>query len=375
MNKIIQISCHVWNTSETHWSSSHAKRTSKPCFVPKFGMNFFDTENFTNLTVPATIASTKSSSCYHLPNPEFDEAYQRWTTNLVTAAVNAVLSPFAVVANFLITFVIYRKAGLQTPSNLLLGSLAISDILVGFLVQPSYVAYRLVENQNGFVPCAIRMLFSIGFYTCYGVSFMTLCTISCERLMALLYHLRYHNIVNRQRVMKTVLFIWLVNIMLKLLQWAHNHIFRGIHLSLWLASLFIAVATQCRILSIVRHHQRQIQQLHSMSSTRQMQIKLAINIASIIAIYCAFNLPVLVIITSHQIVQRHMESYNVYSWAETVAFMTSTVNPLVCFWRVKTIRNAITEFLPRLRTKEKKVRELPFDNHVVLVKFRHITPP
>ena len=375
MNKIIQISCHVWNTSETHWSSSHAKLTSKPCFVPKFGMNFLDTENFTNLTVPATIASTKSSSCYHLPNPEFGEAYQRWTTNLVTAAVNAVLSPFAVVANFLITFVIYRKAGLQTPSNLLLGSLAVSDILVGFLVQLSYVAYRLVENQNGFVPCAIRMLFSIGFYTCYGVSFMTLCTISCERLMALRYHLRYRNIVNRQRVMKTVLFIWLVNILLKLLQWAHNHTFRGIHLSLWLASLFIAVATQCRILSIVRHHQRQIQQLNSMSSTRQMQIKLAINIASIIAIYCAFNLPVLVITTSHQIVQRHMESYNVYSWAETVAFMTSTVNPLVCFWRVKTIRNAITEFLPRLRTKEKKVRELPFDNHVVLVKFRHITPP
>ena len=276
---------------------------------------------------------------------------------------------------FLITFVIYRKVGLQTPSNLLLGSLAVSDILVGLLVQPGYVAYRLVENRNGFVPCAIRMLFSIGFYNCYGVSFMTLCTISCERLIALLYHLRYRSIVNRQRVLKTVLFIWVVNILLKLLQWAHNHTFRGIHLSLWLASLFIAVATQCRIFYIIRHHQRQIQQLHSMTSTRQMQIKLAINVASIIAIYCAFNLPVLVITTSDQIVQRHIESYNVYSWAETTAFMTSTVNPLVCFWRVKTIRNAIIEFLPRLRRKKKKLRELPFDNHVVLVRFRHITPP
>ena len=345
--------------SDTHESSSDAKPTSKPCFLHKFGMNFVDTE----------------SSCYHLLDPEFDEAYQRWTTNLVTAVVNAVLSPFAVVANIFITFVIYRKTGLQTPSNLLLGGLAVSDTLVGLLVQPSYVAYRLLENQNGFVPCAIRMLFSKAFYTCYGVSFMMLCTISCDRLIALLYHLRYRSIVNRQRVLKTVLCVWLVNILLKLLQWANNFIFRGIHLSLWLASLFIAVATQCRILPIIRHHQRQIQQLHSMSASRQMQIKLAINIASIIAIYCALNLPVLVIATSHEIVKSHIESYNVYSWAETVAFMTSTVNPLVCFWRVKTIRNAIKEFLPRLRTKEKKFGELPSNNHVVLVRFRHITPP
>ena len=329
--------------------------------------------NFTHLAVTATSAT--SASCYHLLNPEFDKAYQRWTTNLVTGVVNAVLSPFAVVANFFITFVIYRKAALQTPSNLLLGGLAISDILVGLVVQPSYVAYRLVENRNGFVTCAIRMMLSMGFYTCYGVSFMTLCAISCERLIALLYHLRYNNIVNRRRVLKTVLFIWLVNILLKFLQWADNHTFRGIHLSLWLASLFIAVATQCRTVSIIRHHQRQIRQLHCMSSTRQMQIKLAINIASIIAIYCAFNLPVLVIKTSHQIVKRHIESYNVYSWAETLAFTTSTVNPLVCYWRVKTIRNAIREFLPRLKTKEKRLRELPFDNHVALVRFRHITPP
>ena len=335
-------------------------------------MTFFDTENF---TVPATSDSSSSSICHHLLDPEFDEAYQRRTTNLVTAVVNGILSPFAVVANFFITFVIYRKTGLQTPSNLLLGGLAVSDILVGLLVQPSYVAYRLLENQNGFVPCAIRMLFSIGFYTCYGVSFMTLCTISCDRLIALLYHLRYRSIVNRQRVLKTVLCIWLVNILLTLLQWADNRIFRGSHLGLWLASLFIAAATQCRILFIIRHHQRQIQQLRSMSATRQMQIKLAINIVSIIAIYYAFNLPVLVITTSHEIVKKHIQSYNVYSWVETVAFMTSTVNPLVCYWRVKTIRTAITKVLPRLRKNEKKIGKLPFNNHVALVRFRHITPP
>lgn len=296
----------------------------------------------------------------------------------MTGVVNAVLSPFAVAANLLIVFVIYRKISLQTSSNLLLGCLAVSDFLVGLVVQPSYVAYRLLENQSGFVPCAVRKLFSTGFYVLYGVSFMTLCTISCERLLSLLYHLRYHDIVNHRRVMKTVLFIWLVNILLMFLQWANNHTFRGIHLSLWLVSLLIAASTQCRILPIIWHHQRQIRQFHSKSFARHMQIKLAVNIALIIAIYFAFNLPVLVITISHQIVTGHIESYNFYSWAETVAFVTSSVNPLVCFWRVRTIRSAITGYLPKLgrngETEDKRFRELPNGNEVALVRFLHITP-
>ena len=343
-------------------------------------MSYFDATNFTNPTVTSTasITSSKSSSCFYLPDPKFDDAYQRRTTNLVTGVVNAVLSPFAVAANFLIIFVICRNSSLQTPSNLLLGCLAISDALVGLVVQPSYVAYRLLENQNGFVPCAVRKLFSTGFYVCYGVSFMTLCTISCERLQALLYHLRYHDIVTRKRVIKTVLFIWLVNMLFTFLQWAHNGTFRGIHLSLWLASLITAVATQCRILPIIRRHQRQIRQFRSNSSARHMQIKLAVNIASIIAIYFAFNLPVLVITLSHQIVTGHIESYNFYSWAETAAFVTSSVNPLVCFWRVRSIRNVITGFIPKPRrtglAKDKKLSELPVDSDVALVRFRQITP-
>lgn len=343
-------------------------------------MYFFEAQNLSNLTVPASVGLSRSSGCYHLPNPIFDEVDHRRTTNLVTAVVNAILSPFAVAANFLIIFVICKKTSLHSPSNLLLGCLAISDLLVGVVVQPSYVAYRLLENQHGFVPCSVGMLYSTGFYVCYGVSFMTLCTISCERLLALFYHLRYLTIVCRDRVMKAVLLIWFVNILLTFLQWAHNYTFRAIHLGVWVASLLIAFATQCRILPIIRHHHRQIRQFNPTSlGTRQMQIKLAINIASIIAIYFAFNLPVLIITTSHQIVSGHIESYNFYSWAETVAFINSSVNPLVCMWRVKNIRNAITGLTigtklnrPQVR-KDKTFRDVHIDD-VVLVRFRQITP-
>ena len=67
----------------------------------------------------------------------------RHTTNLVTAIINGLCSPFAVVANFLVVFVIARNGGLHSPSNLLLASLASSDFLVGLLVKPYYIVFRL----------------------------------------------------------------------------------------------------------------------------------------------------------------------------------------------------------------------------------------
>lgn len=43
----------------------------------------------------------------------------------------------------------------------------------------------------------------------------------------------------------------------------------------------------------------------------------------------------------HQIVQGNLSSYNYYSWAETMALLNSSLNPIVCCWRSRNIRKAI----------------------------------
>ena len=333
-------------------------------------MDYFSTTTTATLTV-----SPLGNSCFHLPDAEFDKIEQRRTSNLLTGIINAVLSPFAVTANFLIVFVILT---LQTPSNLLLTCLAISDLLVGLIVQPSFVIFRILENTYGFVPCVVRMIYRMGFFICYGVSFMTLCAISCERLLTLLYSFRFQELVRRERVSKTAVFIWLVNLLFTCLQWANNHIFVGIHLCLWLASLVIAFSAQCKILLISLRHQRQIKRHNpGTSSQRQMQIKLAINLTSIVAIYFALNLPVLIVTKVHQIIFGHIENYNYYSWAETAAFLNSSVNPLVCTWRVKEIRKAIRDIFVKKRKRRRGKRttlgNVSENNNVFLVRFREMT--
>ena len=322
-----------------------------------------------------------------LPDPEFDKVTDRYATNLLTGVVNAVLSPFAVVANFVIVLVITGRASLRTPLNLLLGCLALSDFLVGLVVQPSYVAFRLTENKHMFVPCALRLFYSTGFFMCYGVSLVTLCAISCERYLALCFPLKYPYLIRYSRVMKLLIIIWIVNILLTVLQWVHNEAARGIHLASWLLLLITALVSQLRILPIIRRHQKQIKRLHlsgppcqrSANNLSQMQIKFAANIACIVAVYLAFNLPVLLITAFHQIILIDINTYNLYSWAETMAFLNSSINPIICLWRVRAIRREVRKLIPSGRNDRKVFRylsslEIP-NNDVELVRFRRHRDP
>ena len=289
--------------------------------------------------------------CSHLPDPSFQMASHRYLSNLITGIINAIFAPFAVIANFLVFVAILRSPTLRcTPSCMLIACLALSDFLVGVIVQPAYLAYRLRENQYGYVNCAVRLLYANGFYICYGVSFMSLSTISFERYLALRLHLRYKCLVTVRRVLIFVVFIWFLNVALTSLQWARIiKIARGTSLFFWFMSLFIAGISQFGIHRIVRRHCRDIERHQRLSAGNQnfrIQVRLAVSVAYIVGIYFFFNLPVLVVTTYHQIATGHIDSYDYYSWSETIAFLNSFINPMVCCWRSQDIRKAIKKMLP-----------------------------
>ncbi|XP_031573076.1 melanocyte-stimulating hormone receptor-like [Actinia tenebrosa] len=293
--------------------------------------------------------SGSDEECFFLPDAEFEKIYLRYKSNLITAIINAVFAPVAVAANLVVAFVIFRSPHLRRPSTFLLGCLAICDLLVGLLEQPSYVAFRLLENHINYVPCSIRMLYSTGFYICYGVSFMTLSAISCERFVALALHLRYQELVTTRRVFRIVILIWSTDIVLTALQWAGiNTVIRAIHLVLWCTCLVSSGFIHYRIARIVRRHQKLIKMQQQTTSSRyKRQTKLAMNIAYIVGIYFFFNIPVLFVTIYHQIASGSLSTYDFYSWTETIAFCNSAINPFVCIWRSREIRKAVGVFLKK----------------------------
>ena len=290
--------------------------------------------------------SINGSYCFHLPDPTFHQASQRYTMNLITAIINIVTAPLAVAVNVLVVTAIFSSSRLRTPSNLLIACLALSDVFVGLTAQPGYITYRLMENQRRSVPCFVMVIYGASFYVCFGVSFMTLTAVSYERFVAVRLRVRYSTLFSYSRGLKYMLGIWTLNILLAALQWAKiNQVARGIHLVVWLICLLVAGATQFAVVVIVRRSRRQLQvQLQAAENIqRQREAKLAKSIAFIVAFYLILSFPVLFVTFYHQILSRDLQTYNHYSWTETLAFLNSCSNPVICLWRNKQIRQKVKD--------------------------------
>ena len=297
-----------------------------------------------------TNISTDVPFCYHLPDPTFHQASQRYTTNLVTAIINIVTAPFAVIVNALVVIAIFRCNRLRTPVNLFIACLALSDVFVGLMAQPGYITYRLMENQRHSVPCFVRIIYCAAFYVCFGVSFTTLCAVSCERFVALRLRLSYNTFYSSRRVLKYMRGIWTLNILLASLQWAKiNRAARGTHLILWLILLLVSGATQIRISVIVRQNRRQLQVRLQVAENRQRQreVKLAKSLCVIVGVYLLSNFPVLFMTIYHQILRLDLQTYNHYSWTETLAFLNSLSNPVICLWKNRQIRQKVKDFVKK----------------------------
>ena len=293
-----------------------------------------------------------SSSCFHLPNPNFHQVSQRFIVNLITAIINIATAPVAVTANTLIAMAIFSCSRLRTPSNLLIGCLALSDVLVGLTVQPGYITYRLMENDLRSVPCFVRITYNAAFFICFGVPFMTLSAVSYERFVAVRLRVRYNEFFSSSRVVRYMLGIWLVNLVLTCLTWEKiEKTVRGIHLVLWLICLFLSGATQIGILVIVRRHGKRVQVRFEARKNVQTQLreaKLARSISVIVGIYLILTLPVLFVTLYHQILKLKLQTYNHYSWAETLAFLNSCTNPFICCWRNRQIRQKVKVLLKKI---------------------------
>ena len=287
--------------------------------------------------------------CYHLPDPTFHQATQRYTMNLVTAIINIVTAPFAVTVNSLVAIAIVSCNRLRTPLNLFIACLALSDVFVGLTAQPGYITYRLMEKQRRSFPCFVRIIYCAAFYVCFGVSFLTLCAVSYERFVAVRLRLSYNTFYSSRRVLKYMLGIWTLNILLTSLQWAKiNQAARGTHLILWLILLLVSGATQIHILMIVRQNRRQLQvQLQAAENRqRQREVKLAKSLSVIVGVYLLSNFPVL-FVTIYQILRLDLQTYNHYSWKETLAFLNSLSNPLICLWKNREIRQKVIDFVKK----------------------------
>lgn len=130
-------------------------------------------------------------------------------TAIVTSAINGMTAIVATIGNSIFIYVFIKVTPLRTPSNILLASLSITDLLVGVIVQPMSIVRRSLE-ANDIHNCPARVLYAFVGFLCAGASFLNIGLISIDRCLAICLPFWYEATASNRGHVTIVSILWLV---------------------------------------------------------------------------------------------------------------------------------------------------------------------
>ena len=264
------------------------------------------------------------------------------TEVIANCILNAPVMLLSIIGNALVLVAILRTPSIRSPSVIFLCNLAVSDLLVGLVVEPAYIAEQIVRT----VTVPQKAVKTMGFAGC-SVSLWTITAITVDRFLALHYHLQYPNLMTTSRAIYTIITIWCI---ITLFSFS----------ILWSLSIYYFFATFCiticllvclvcfiKIYRIVRRHQLQIQvqqqAVENSIDTHEQQIRQSNRSAKNIFIYflamilCYSPFSIVVIISGFT----SLDLQVIRTFPVTVAFMNSSINPFLYCWRMTELRTAV----------------------------------
>ncbi|XP_078368565.1 histamine H2 receptor-like [Oculina patagonica] len=282
----------------------------------------------------------------------FEKTVDTFIASIVTCVLNAVFSLLTSTGNFIILRVIWKKQELHSPSFVLLFCLAASDLIVGLICQPFYVAYKIAElKDNSRAYCVLRIILNISGFTTSGVSLTILSAVSIDRLLALTLNLRYSTIVTVQRILQTVVVFWVLSVTIVMLRfWIRQHwvLFPVV---IAVINFLVTTLSTWKIFQIVRRHPRQISQQQQSVQNNTVNVlkcrKSAVTVLYVYGLFVIFYLPFCVTMSVETFTGYTLTVNIAYDYAATLVYINSFINPFVYCWRIGEIRQAVKNTLSK----------------------------
>ena len=283
---------------------------------------------------------------------ESDEESSPFETSVIipNSVLNALLIPICIAGNVLVLAAVWRNPSLRTPSTILLCSLAVSDLFVGFLVLPVNITSALIPLSRSSSSLRLSQPSLVLTIQLCGVSLETMTAISVDRYLALRYHMRYPNMMTSRRATCVAATFWCKNVILSLLSiWKKITILLVVVVFVALC-LFTSSITYNAIYRIVRHHQHQIhaqqQAVQSMNAEQKRKIQAKKRAANTFIYYICMLLCYFPAAVSILIWVTYKEHWNIrWHFAYTIMFMNSAINPFLYFWRNREVREAVLKIV------------------------------
>ena len=269
---------------------------------------------------------------------------------IVNCVLNAFLSYTAIALNSVTIHALRKAASLPKPLKTLLLSLAVSDLGVGLIVQPLFIAVTAKKSSTYDITFIVyRSTTNLLLYA----SFFGVMALSADRFLAIHLHLRYQELVTYKRVVAVVISIWLFSALLSLLRFCLPENFTSVIFAFTIAScLFATTLFYYKIYLAVRRHANQIrrsQQEQQAAQNGEMENAATLRKFAVGAffVYLAFLVCYLprtcTLVTSIFTSSTNFNGGTLYT--TTLVFLNSSLNPLIYSWKMRHIRNAVIGIL------------------------------
>ena len=273
---------------------------------------------------------------------------------VVNAAINIPLSLLAVAGNSVILVSFVKNPSLISPSNIILFSLALSDLCVGLVVQPMYIAWRLNRfefmNENWRQDILFLVMVFLSAVLCL-FSLLTVTVLSADRYLALRLHLRYNEFITERRMCRFLGLLGVGSVAMcsvTLLFQAYDE-FVGSFTAI--ACFVVNTVLYLKIYRVVQRHKRQIHGPQSsripnrglVNILRFRSSSLAMFYVYVILLLC--YLPYTSLAILYPLFRTNTSVKIAFEASWTLVYMNSALNPILYSWRLKTIRMAVKELL------------------------------
>ena len=287
--------------------------------------------------------------------------------------------PFTAVLNALVMLAVKLKPRLRAhKSNILIALLASTDLVVGVVTQPAFIAViiTLLLDETSSGSCALQVFTRAASSCLMDASLIHLALISGERYLAMKHSFAYITLVTEGRLLVASALGWLLSVILHVLLAVDNLtvFFPANNTVIGLSVAFI-VFCHVTVYRETRRHEQQLaaQQVTQGAREQFENNKKALKLTSIIL--AAIILCYIPLVISRTVLLRYQSEISLETVYITLisvvsmTFLNSLLNPIIYCIRIRQFRVALIELICRtvniVGAEEIEMRVFGGSNNVV----------
>ena len=280
-----------------------------------------------------------------------------YSTVVANCVFNAFLCYTAIALNIITIQALRNTSSIPSTLKTLLLSLAVSDLGVGLLVHPLYIARLVMNTEQSSNISAYHGVYTVHLiigYVFSNASFLGVVLLTVDRFLAIHLHLRYRQLVTHKRVIVAVILKWLLSSISSLfnLDRILEKVNETTSAIVGAVCLIITGSLCCKIYRNVKHHKNRIHALQVQQAAQNGEmansVRLRKTVVATFYVYIVFLVCYLPLLCVRVITATRGESalgLNLLYYAATIMYLNSSLNPLIYCWQMRHIRQAVVHIL------------------------------